>query len=359
MSNTYTFFYRKRNLIAQSQSGTGKTAAFSLGALFRVDPSFAEPQVIILSPTYELSLQTSSVVRKMSAHMPEKTIRHAIRGEMNYGPIHDHILIGTPGKIIEWGLKRKFFDMEKIRLFILDEADIMIDMQGLRAQSIIIRNALSPECQMLFFSATYSPEVMEFAKKIIPDKVTIFRLTREEQSLDNINQYYVEVQNDDEKYQALANVFGTISMGQAFIFVETKASAARLAQRLRADSHQVGLISGDLTTEERNEAFRRFRESNERVIIATNVMARGIDISSVTLVVNYDLPVDPNTREVDCDTYLHRIGRTGRFGREGLALSFVDGPRTLNMIHKLEAYFDRPIIKLDATDVDEIEKLNY
>lgn len=349
---------RKRNLIAQSQSGTGKTAAFSLGALFRVDPKIAEPQVIILSPTYELSLQTSQVVKKMGANMPEITIRHAIRGEFNNGPIREHILIGTPGKLTDWGLKRKYFDMSKIRMFILDEADIMIDTQGLRTQSIILRKALTKDCQLLLFSATYSTEVMEFAKTLIPDKVIIFRLKREEQTLENINQFYIQVKNENEKYLALANIFGTISMGQAFIFVETKASALRLAERLRKDGHQVGLISGELTTEQRNEAFLRFRESKERVLIATNVMARGIDVRSVTMVVNFDLPKKPDTNEVDYETYLHRIGRTGRFGREGLALSFVDNPESLEMIRKLEEYFERPICELDATDVDEIEKLN-
>lgn len=119
----------------------------------------------------------------------------------------------------------------------------------------------------------------------------------------------------------------------------------------------MGLISGDLTVEQRNEALIKFREGQERVIVATNVMARGIDVEQVTLVVNYDLPVNPETRQVDFETYIHRIGRTGRFGKEGLAINFVDSHRTMEMVKTLEQHFGKPIAKLDATDVDEIEKI--
>ncbi|KAH9399509.1 ATP-dependent RNA helicase ddx25 [Tyrophagus putrescentiae] len=347
------------NLIAQSQSGTGKTAAFLLASLYRVKPEVKEPQVIILAPTYELALQTGEVAQQMAKYRPEITIKYVIRGEVlpRGTKLQDHILIGTPGKMIDWSLKYQFFDIKKIRVFVLDEADVMIDTQGLRAQSVKMKQFLPESCQMMLFSATYSDEVMEFARSIIREPVLILKLRVEEQSLDNINQYYIDVSNEQEKYEALTNIFGTISMGQAFIFVETKISASRLVQQLRKDEHSVGLISGDLTVEQRNEALKRFREGQERVIVATNVMARGIDIEQVSLVINYDLPINVETREVDCETYLHRIGRTGRFGKEGLAINFVDGYRSRAMIQVLEEHFGKPIKKLDATDVDEIEKI--
>ncbi|KAH9412488.1 putative ATP-dependent RNA helicase Dbp80 [Dermatophagoides pteronyssinus] len=349
----------RTNLIAQSQSGTGKTAAFILASLYRVDVSQQEPQIIILSPTYELALQTGEVAKQMAKYKPEITIRYVIRGETlpRNTKIAEHILIGTPGKMIDWALKYNFFNIKKISVFVLDEADVMIDTQGLRAQSIRLKQYLPKSCQMMLFSATYSDEIMDFARQIIPDPVVILKLRLEEQSLDNINQYYIVVRNEEEKYEALTNLFGTVAIGQAFIFCETKISASRLVQQLRKDGHSVGLISGDLTVEQRNEALRRFRDGQERVIVATNVMARGIDVEQVTIVINYDLPTNPETRNIDFDTYLHRIGRTGRFGKEGLAINFVDGDRTMQMIRQLEEHFKRPIKKLDATDVDEIEKI--
>lgn len=350
----------KTNLIAQSQSGTGKTAAFLISCLFRIDKSLREPQVIILSPTYELALQTGEVCRQMCKYIPEITIKYVVRGQMlrRGEKITDQVLIGTPGKMLDWSIKYNFFDMKKIRVFVLDEADVMIDTQGLRPQSIKLRNVLPPDCLLMLFSATYNEDVMAFAKKIISDPVIILKLRVEEQSLENIKQYYIEVNREDDKYNALRNIFGTISMGNAFIFVETKVSAARLVQNLKGDGHSVGLISGDLTTEERTEALKRFREGRERVLVATNVMARGIDVDLVSVVVNYDLPLNPETKEIDCETYLHRIGRTGRFGKSGLAINFVD-PRTRGMIDVLEKHFRRVIKKLDASDVDEIEKINY
>lgn len=349
----------RTNLIAQSQSGTGKTAAFILASLFRVNIEQQEPQVIILSPTYELALQTGEVAKQMAKYKPEITIRYVIRGETlpRNTKVTEHILIGTPGKMIDWALKYNFFNIKKISVFVLDEADVMIDTQGLRAQSIRLKQYLPKTCQMMLFSATYTDEIMDFARQIIPDPVVILKLRIEEQSLDNINQYYIVFRNEQEKYEALTNIFGTVAIGQAFIFCETKISASNLVQQLRKDGHSVGLISGDLTVEQRNEALRRFRDGLERVIVATNVMARGIDVEQVTIVINYDLPTNPETRNIDFETYLHRIGRTGRFGKEGLAINFVDGDRTMRMIQQLEEHFKKPIKKLDATDVDEIEKI--
>lgn len=344
-------------MVAQSQSGTGKTAAFLLAALFRVDTNHSYPQVLILSPTYELALQTGEVAKKMAKHRPDITFAFAVRGEeMSRLPIDNHVIFGTPGKVLDWGLRHRRFDMKKIRVFVLDEADIMINTQGHRAQSIQIQKSLSDKCQMLLFSATYDSDVMEFAEMLIPDPV-IIRLKRDEETLQNIGQYYVMCHDETAKYTALRNLFGAISVGQTFIFCATKKSAAWLTQKLKADGHAVGLISSDLTVEQRNDVIQKFRDGKERVLIATNVMARGIDVDAVSVVINFDLPVCHETREVDYDTYLHRIGRTGRFGKAGLAISMPDNSVTLNMIIKLNKHFGIQIKRLDASDVDEIEKI--
>ncbi|PSN33637.1 DEAD-box helicase Dbp80 [Blattella germanica] len=316
-----------QNMIAQSQSGTGKTAAFVLAMLSRVDPTKDHPQVLCLSPTYELAIQTGEVAAKMAQFCPEIKIRFAVRGEEipRGTKLKEHIIIGTPGKVVDWGVKYRFFDLGKITVFVLDEADVMIATQGHQDQSFRIHKLLPRKCQMMFFSATYEHDVMEFAEGIVSNPV-IIRLKREEESLSNIKQYY------------------------------TRKTASWLAERMSREGHAVALLSGDLTVEQRIAVLDRFRDGKEKVLITTNVLARGIDVEQVTIVVNFDLPVDLQ-RKADCETYLHRIGRTGRFGKAGLAINLVDGPDTFAVLKQIEDHFGKKIQQLDAEDVDEIEKL--
>lgn len=348
-----------QNLIAQSQSGTGKTAAFLLASLSRVDTTQAFPQVLILSPTYELAKQTGEVAMKMAKYMTDLRFKFAVRGEeiARGDRVTSHVILGTPGKVMDWVLKYKFFDSTRIKVFVLDEADVMIDTQGHRQQSLRIQRTLSHDCQILFFSATYNQPVMEFADQIVNNPL-IIQLKKEEESLDNINQYYIMCRDEQSKYDALFNLFGTLDVGQMFIFVGTKRCAHTLYDRLTSDGFTVGLISGDLTVEERTHMLNKFRDGQQRVVIATNLLARGIDISGVTVVINYDLPIHPETKDIDYETYLHRIGRTGRFGKAGLAFNFVDPDVTWRMIGKLEQRFGKPIKQLDAQNTEEIGRIN-
>ncbi|KAK3907827.1 DEAD-box helicase Dbp80 [Frankliniella fusca] len=346
-----------QNMIAQSQSGTGKTAAFVLAMLSRVDPSKNYTQALCLSPTYELAIQTGEVAAKMAQFCPEIKIRYAVRGEEvpRGTKLTEHIIIGTPGKVVDWAIKFRFFDLSKISVFVLDEADVMIATQGHQDQSFRIHKALSRSCQMMFFSATYEHDVMEFAEAIVTNPVVI-RLKREEESLDNIKQYYVQCKNQDEKYQAIANIYGVVTIGQAMIFCHTRKTAQWLVERMTKDGHAVALLSGDLTVEQRIAVLDRFREGKEKVLITTNVLSRGIDVEQVTIVVNFDLPIDLQ-RRADCETYLHRIGRTGRFGKAGLAINLIDSPESMDVLKQIEQHFGRKINLLDADDVDEIEKI--
>ncbi|XP_013779903.1 ATP-dependent RNA helicase DDX19A-like [Limulus polyphemus] len=266
-----------QNMIAQSQSGTGKTAAFVLASLSRVDASKSFPQVIILSPTYELALQTGNVAKQMAQYCKEIRFRFAVRGEEvpRGEKITEQVIIGTPGKVMDWALRFNFFNIRKIKVFVLDEADVMIATQGHHDQSI-----------------------------------------------------------------------------------RTRRTASWLSEKLATEGHAVALLSGDLQVDQRIAVLNRFRDGKEKVLITTNVCARGIDVEQVTVVVNFDLPVDQKGR-ADCETYLHRIGRTGRFGKVGLAINMVDGPRTIALLKQIEDRFGRKIVKLDAEDVDEIERLNH
>lgn len=208
---------------------------------------------------------------------------------------------------------------------------------------------------MLLFSATYDLNVMNFAENIISNPVLI-KLRREEESLDNIKQYYVYCDSSQAKYRSIRNIYGTITIGQAMIFCQTKKTASWLAKELKEDGHALSLLSGDLGPDERIMVLDRYRQGLEKILITTNVLSRGIDVEQVTIVVNFDLPMDQNG-QADCETYLHRIGRTGRFGKRGLAINLVDSPKSMAILKEIEKHFGKDIIKLDAEDTEEIEKI--
>ncbi|XP_065755323.1 ATP-dependent RNA helicase DDX19A isoform X2 [Phocoena phocoena] len=346
-----------QNLIAQSQSGTGKTAAFVLAMLSRVEPAERYPQCLCLSPTYELALQTGKVIEQMGRFHPELKLAYAVRGnKLERGQkITEHIVIGTPGTVLDWCSKLKFIDPKKIKVFVLDEADVMIATQGHQDQSIRIQRMLPRNCQMLLFSATFEDSVWKFAQKVVPDP-NIIKLKREEETLDTIKQYYVLCNSRDEKFQALCNIYGAITIAQAMIFCHTRKTASWLAAELSKEGHQVALLSGEMVVEQRAAVIERFREGKEKVLVTTNVCARGIDVEQVSVVINFDLPVDKDGNP-DNETYLHRIGRTGRFGKRGLAVNMVDSKHSMNILNRIQEHFNKKIERLDTDDLDEIEKI--
>ncbi|EPY90009.1 ATP-dependent RNA helicase DDX19B isoform 1 [Camelus ferus] len=329
-----------QNLIAQSQSGTGKTAAFVLAMLSQVEPANRYPQCLCLSPTYELALQTGKVIEQMGKFYPELKLAYAVRGnKLERGQkISEHIVIGTPGTVLDWCSKLKFIDPKKIKVFVLDEADVMIATQGHQDQSIRIQRMLPRNCQMLLFSATFEDSVWKFAQKVVPDP-NIIKLKREEETLDTIKQYYVLCNNRDEKFQALCNLYGAITIAQAMIFCHTRKTASWLAAELSKEGHQVALLSGEMVVEQRAAVIERFREGKEKVLVTTNVCARGIDVEQVSVVINFDLPVDKDGNP-DNETYLHRIGRTGRFGKRGLAVNMVDSKHSMNILNRIQEHFN-------------------
>lgn len=347
-----------QNLIAQSQSGTGKTAAFVLAMLSSVNPANRYPQCLCLSPTYELALQTGKVIEQMGKFYPELKLAYAVRGnKLDRGQkVAEQIVIGTPGTVLDWCSKLRFIDPKKMKVFVLDEADVMIATQGHQDQSIRIQRMLPRDCQMLLFSATFEDSVWRFAQKVVPEP-NIIKLKREEETLDTIKQYYVLCNSREEKFQALCNIYGSITIAQAMIFCHTRKTASWLAGELSKEGHQVALLSGEMMVEQRAAVIDRFREGKEKVLVTTNVCARGIDVEQVSVVINFDLPVDKDGNP-DNETYLHRIGRTGRFGKRGLAINMVDSKHSMNILRQIEQHFNKIIEKLDTDDIDEIEKIN-
>ncbi|KFU98755.1 ATP-dependent RNA helicase DDX25, partial [Tauraco erythrolophus] len=314
------------------------------------------PQCLCLAPTYELALQIGRVIERIGQFCADIRVMYAVRG--NRAPqdaaVQEQIVIGTPGTVLDWCFKRRVVDMTKIKMFVLDEADIMIDTQGLSCQSIRIQRALPTGCQMLLFSATFRESVRSFATRIVSNPITI-KLREEELTLGNIRQYFFTCRNQEEKYRALCNIYGSITIGQAMIFCQTRRSADWLSVEMSQDGHQVALLTADLTVAQRANVIQRFREGKEKVLIATNVCARGIDVQQVTIVVNFSLPTKRNSQP-DFETYLHRIGRTGRFGKKGIAFSMVES-QDVRLVQKIEEHFQTKIKQLDPDDMDELEQL--
>ncbi|NXJ85833.1 DDX25 helicase, partial [Trogon melanurus] len=350
--------YPPQNLIAQSQSGTGKTAAFALAMLSRVNAAEKYPQCLCLAPTYELALQIGRVIEKIGQFCTDIKVTYAIRGNRAAQGVkrQEQIVIGTPGSMLDWCFKLKVIDLKKVTSFVLDEADIMIDTQGLSYQSIRVqrRAALPKGCQMLLFSATFKETVRTFAMQIVSNPIVI-KLREEELTLGNIHQYYLVCRNWEEKYRALCNIYGSITVGQAMIFCHTRRSADWLASEMSHDGHQVAVLTAELTVAQRANVIQRFRDGKEKVLIATNVCARGIDVQQVTIVVNLNLPTNLEG-EPDFETYLHRIGRAGRFGKKGIAFTVVED-HDVELIRMIEEHFQTEIKQLDPDDMDELETL--
>ncbi|XP_051668564.1 ATP-dependent RNA helicase DDX25 isoform X2 [Manacus candei] len=311
---------------------------------------------LCLAPTYELALQIGQVVRAIGKFCTDIKVNYAVRGNrIPKGTVlEEQIIIGTPGTTLDWCFKHRILDLTKISLFVLDEADIMIDTQGLSCQSIRIHRALPKNCQVLLFSATFKEPVRAFAERIIPDPIVI-KLREEELTLSNIRQYFMVCQNSEEQYKALCNLYGSFTIGQVMIFCQTRRLADWLSEKMSRDGHQVATLTAELTVVQRASVIQRFREGKEKVLIATNVCARGIDVQQVTTVVNFGLPRDLDG-EPDFETYLHRIGRAGRFGHRGIAFSMVEN-ETVELVHKIEEHFQTTIKQLDPYDMDELERL--
>ncbi|XP_075912454.1 ATP-dependent RNA helicase DDX19A-like isoform X6 [Petromyzon marinus] len=233
-----------QNLIAQSQSGTGKTAAFVLAMLSRINPDLNYPQCLCVSPTYELALQTGSVITQMGQFCPEIRLAYAVRGNRVERGVRceDHIVIGTPGTLLDWCSKLRVVDPRRVRVFVLDEADVMIATQGHKEQSIRIQRMLPPDCQMLLFSATFEDSVWAFATKVVPEP-NVIRLRRDEETLDNIRQLYIACDAQEDKFHAISNIYGAITIAQAMIFCHTRRTAGWLAARLTQEGHRGAMLS--------------------------------------------------------------------------------------------------------------------
>lgn len=353
-----------RNLIGQAQSGSGKTAAFTLGMLYRIKVD--EPatiQALCVTPTRELAIQiVDQAVKPMAANMKGLKIQLAVsQAFVEKGKKLDaHLVVGTPGKVVDW-LKRKYINAKTIKVFVLDEADHMVEEGGHRANSILIKKALPNNCQCLLFSATFPQDVVSFATKMVqnPDKILIEE-GPEFLMLDIIKQLWIDTRTyEGGKLEFLADIYSLLTIGQSIVFVGTKRDADNVHKTLSNAGYTCSVLHGDVEAAQRDATMEAFRSGESNVLIATNVLARGVNIDNVCLVVNYDVPVD-RAGNPDFETYLHRIGRTGRFGRKGTAINLISDEKSVEVLAAIEQYFAKggqEMIKQADADPETLAEL--
>jgi len=336
-----------RDVIAQAQSGTGKTATFSISALQQVDTRVRETQVLVLSPTRELAGQIQKVILALGDFMNIQC--HACIGGTNIGEdirkldYGQHVVSGTPGRVFDM-IKRRNLRTRSIKLFILDESDEMLN-KGFKEQIYDVYRFLPPATQVVLVSATLPHEILEMTQKFMTDPIRIL-VKRDELTLEGIKQFFVAVEREEWKFETLCDLYDTLTITQAVIFCNTKRKVDWLTEKMRDANFTVTSMHGDMPQKEREAIMKEFRSGASRVLISTDVWSRGLDVPQVSLVINYDLP---NNREL----YIHRIGRSGRYGRKGVAINFVKSD-DIRVLRDIEQYYSTQIDEMPMNVADLI-----
>ncbi|KAK3501342.1 ATP-dependent RNA helicase dbp-5 [Neurospora crassa] len=346
-----------RNMIAQSQSGTGKTAAFVLTVLSRIELSKPhQPQALLLAPSRELARQIQTVVQTIGQFCENLIVEAAIPGAISRETgVRGSVVVGTPGTVMDL-VKRRQFDISQLKVLVIDEADNMLDQQGLGDQCVRVKNMLPKTIQILLFSATFPDKVLRFAERFAPN-ANQMKLKHKELTVKGISQMFMDCPTEKDKYDILCKLYGLMTIGSSVIFVRTRETANEIQKRMEADGHKVSALHGAYEGQSRDVLLDEFRSGRSKVLITTNVLARGIDVSSVSMVINYDIPMKgPGEREPDAETYLHRIGRTGRFGRVGVSISFVHDRRSFEALSQIAQFYGIDLIQLNPNDLDDTER---
>jgi len=336
-----------RDVIAQAQSGTGKTAMICITALQNIDTQMREIQTLIMNPTRELAVQTQKGVLALGDYMNVqahaciggKSIGEDIR-KLDYGV---HVVSGTPGRVFDM-IRRRNLRTRNIKLLTLDEADEMLS-KGFKEQIYDVYRYLPPALQVLLVSATLPNEVLEMTSKFMTDPIRIL-VKRDELTLEGIKQFFVAVEREEWKFDTLCDLYDTLTITQAVIFCNTRRKVDWLTEKMRSANFTVSSMHGEMPQKERDAIMQEFRSGSSRVLITTDVWARGIDVQQVSLVINYDLP---NNREL----YIHRIGRSGRFGRKGVAINFVKSD-DIRILRDIEQYYSTQIDEMPMNVADLI-----
>lgn len=335
-----------RDVICQAQSGTGKTATFGTAVIQRISPDLLATQALVLSPTRELAGQTHDVLKALALYTDVSTYccvggTSVVRMAQELRERRPHVVIATPGRCLDC-LGRGHLEAADVRVLVLDEMDVLLSAgfsEDIRA--IFVR--LPTEVQVVLVSATMPSEALDLSRRFMRDPLRIM-VKQEAITLSGIRQYRVDLDLEEHKLDTLVDLFDAVSVGLCIIFVNTTERAERLAASLDQRHFTVGLIHGRLSTDERNTTIRLFRSGHKKVLVATDVLARGIDVQGVQAVVNFDLPRDK-------ENYIHRVGRCGRYGRKGFAVNLIT-PRDIHMLQEIEAYYSTEIRELPENPAD-------
>ncbi|UKK02311.2 eukaryotic translation initiation factor 4a [Theileria orientalis] len=326
--------------IGQAQSGTGKTATFSIAALQIINYDLMSCQILILAPTRELAQQIQKVVLALGDYL--KVQCHAcvggtvVRDDVLKLKAGVHMVVGTPGRVYDM-IDKKALLTDKMKLFILDEADEMLS-RGFKGQIHEVFKKLPRDIQVALFSATMPNEILELTTKFMRSPKRIL-VKKDELTLEGIKQFYVLIEKD-YKFDTLCDLYESVTITQAIIYCNTRRKVDTLTAKMQEKDFTVSSMHGEMGQKERDLIMREFRSGSTRVLITTDLLARGIDVQQVSLVINYDLPVSP-------DNYIHRIGRSGRFGRKGVAINFVT-PQDMDAMKSIENYYNTQIEEMPA-----------
>src|SRR5450756_1194993 len=337
-----------KDIVGQSMTGSGKTAAFGVPAVEKVDVTKKEVQVLILCPTRELAVQVSEEIHKLSFFKRGVSSLPIYGGQSYDRQLYGlkqgaQIVIGTPGRVMDH-MRRGTLRLKSIKMVILDEADVMLNM-GFREDIELILADTPKERQTVFFSATMPRPIRDLIEKSSREPQTV-RIEQKAMTVPTVDQVYYEV---DRRYkmELLTRLIDIFDLKLGIIFCNTKRMVDELVDHLEAAGYQADRLHGDMTQAQRDRVMNKFRKSGLEFLVATDIAARGIDVDDIQVVFNYDLPYD-------VEDYVHRIGRTGRAGRSGRAISFVAG-RELFQIHNIERFIKMKIQRAKVPTPDEVE----
>ena len=337
-------FIRGGDIIAQAQSGTGKTGAFSIGLLQRLDFRHRGVQGLVLSPTRELAIQTYDVISKIGLYVSggDNTAPFCqtfvggtlVKDDIKKLAAGVIVAVGTPGRVADL-IKRGALRTDSLRVLVLDEADEMLS-QGFSEQIYDIFKFLPKDIQVALFSATMPQEVLDITKKFMRNPTRIL-VKRDSLTLEGIKQFFVAVE-EEHKLDTLMDLYESVSIAQSVIFVNTRRKVDWVAEQLNSNNHTVSSMHAEMPKGEREKVMAVFKSCSSRVLVTTDLVARGIDVHHVNIVINYDLPSNK-------ENYLHRIGRGGRYGRKGVAINFVS-QRDVELLREIEKHYSTTIEEL-------------
>ena len=334
-----------KDIIAQSQSGTGKTGAFVIGILNNIDISLKKTQYIIITPTHELAKQILKVIESLSSYMEVTMAKVIGKTNINESIIElkkdPQIIVATPGRLLDMINKRHVFT-DSIKTLILDEADEILS-SGFMDSIYNIIKSVPKTAQICLYSATMPKEILDLTNYFMDDPAMLL-VNKDELTLEGIKQFYIDLKQYNWKFDVLYDIYETINITQSIIYVNSKTVLHNLYDRLSRDEFPVSYIHGDMITKEREENLDNFKSGKTRILLSTDLLSRGIDIQQLSLVINFDLPKNK-------ETYIHRIGRSGRYGRKGTAINFVTS-EDISYMKEIELFYNTQIMEMPQNLAD-------